>query len=191
MRLGRLVCAVVGLALGACGGGATYGTYSSPMPAPAPVPTSVLADLLGRADIDGRPVDDAAGPPGAVPQARATLVVVFASWCEHCHDELAVIAGLRAAHPALRVIGVNYRGHEEYDQRGNSEAVRNYVRNYAPWLRVVPADERLFDELGRPPKIPTMYVYDGGGALVQVYDRQLRDMPDRAELEALFARLGA
>ena len=59
------------------------------------------------------------------------------------------------------------------------------------WMRVVPADERLFDEIGRPPKIPTMFVYDAGGALVQVYDRRVRAMPDGAELEGLLARLGA
>ena len=156
--------------------------------APAAPARSVLADLLAAPDLDGRAAaTDAA--PGAQPQA--TVVIVFASWCTHCHDEIAVLDQLRTTHPGLRVLGVNYRGHEEYDARGSSEQVRSYVRNFAPWMRVVPVGEDLFTELGRPPKVPTLYVYDARGALVATYDRQLRDQPDRDELEALLARIGA
>jgi thiol-disulfide isomerase/thioredoxin len=162
--------------------------------APPPGRRDVLADLLAAPPLDGfagAPAGPTDGPPGASLAPRATVVVVFASWCTHCHDEIAVLDTLRGAHPAMRVIGVNYRGHEEYDRRGDSEAVRNYVRNFAPWMRVVPIDEALFDELGRPPKIPTLYVYDARGALIETFDRQYRDQPGAAELDALLARLGA
>ena len=165
------------IAIGAC------------VPAAAPAARDVLADVLATPDLDGARLGDTDGPPGEAP--RATVLIVFASWCSHCHDEIATLAALRASHPGLRVIGVNYRGHEEYDARGNAAAVRSYVRDVAPWLPVVPADEALFTELGRPPKIPTLYVYDARGALVQIYDRQAREQPDAGELDALFARLGA
>jgi thiol-disulfide isomerase/thioredoxin len=164
------------------------------MPAPAPAyapppgPRDVLADLLAAPALDGF-AGETDGPPGAAP--RATVVVLFASWCTHCHDVIAALDTLRGAHPAMRVIGVNYRGHEEYDGRGNSEAVRNYVRNFAPWMRVVPIDEALFDELGRPPKVPTLFVYDARGALVETFDRRYRDQPGPGELDAVLARLGA
>jgi thiol-disulfide isomerase/thioredoxin len=116
---------------------------------------------------------------------------VFASWCPHCKDEIAILDGLRAAHPGVRILGVNYRAHEEYDARGDAAAVRAYVRDHAPWMRVVPADDDLYARLGRPTKIPTMYVWDGAGDLVQIYDRRVRDLPDADELAALFAQLGA
>lgn len=142
---------------------------------------SQLAKLEASVDSEGLPIGHADG---------ATLVVVFASWCPHCHHELDVLARLRPAHPALRVLGVNYRGHEEYGGRGSAEAVRQYVAKHAPWLRVVPADDALFDALGSPPKIPTLYVFDRSGALVEVYSRVDRAMPDADELRELLRRIG-
>jgi len=157
-------------------------------PAPAATPAAptrdVLADILASPDLDGV-------PPGRVPGARATVVVVFASWCSHCRDELAVLGGLVADRPGVRVVGVNYKGHEEYDARGNSAAVRAYVQGSVPWLRVVPAGDRLFGELGSPPKVPTMFVYDASDRLVEVFDRRRRPLPDAGELDQLFRRLGA
>jgi thiol-disulfide isomerase/thioredoxin len=143
--------------------------------------TAQLAAIEASADVEGKVV----GKTGA----RATIVVVFASWCSHCRRELDTLAKLRR--PALQILGLNYRGHEEYDGRGNADAVRRYVATNAPWLRVVPADDQLFDLLGRPPKVPTLYVYDRRGALVTIYDRRDRAMPDEAELRELLRRLGA
>lgn len=173
MRLAPLVLSLV-TGLAAC----------TELPPPeAPVrPAGELAALDASVDLDGRAVGRADG---------ATLVFVFASWCPHCHDALAVLDGLRPAFPRLRVLGVNYRGHEEYDGRGSSDAVRAYVARHAPWLRVVPADDALFAALGQPPKIPTLYVYDRAGTLRAIYDRRQRRLPDAAELRALLARIGA
>ena len=142
-------------------------------PAPPQQHVAPLRAIEATPDLDGALVGTAAQP---------TVVVMFASWCHNCHKELAVLAELRRD---IRVLGVNYRGHEEYDDRGNAEAVRAYVAKHAPWLRVIPADEHLFALLGRPPKIPTLYVYDGTGALVAIYDRRERAMPDERELRAL------
>ena len=142
-----------------------------------------LARVEASLDADGKPV----GHDGA----RATVVVVFASWCEHCHHELATLADLRASHPGMRILGVNYKAHEEYNRWGSSEAVRAYVSEHAPWLRVVPCDDALFDALGRPAMVPTLYVYDAGGTLVAAYDRRERPQPERAELDELLRRLGA
>jgi len=164
------------LAVSCAGGPATPVT-------PDRTPLSVLGNIEASADLDGAPV--------GASTARATIVVVFASWCEHCKTELAVIDSLRAAHPRLRVLGVNYRAHEEYADRGSAAAVRAYVAENASWLRVIPADEALFTALGRPPKVPTIYVFDRAGALAARYDRRRRKMPDAAELGALLARLGA
>lgn len=144
---------------------------------------SVLGNIDGSADLDGAPI----GPSSA----RATLVVVFASWCEHCKVELGVIDSLRAKHPRLRILGVSYKAHEEYAARGSSSALRGYIAAHAPWLRVIPADDALFVALGSPSKVPTIYVFDHGGGLAAHYDRRQRAMPDAAELSALLVRLGA
>lgn len=148
-----------------------------------PRPGTPLGMIEASADLDG-------GVIGKT-EAHATVVVVFASWCEHCHRELEILAQLRPTHAAMRVLGVNYRGHEEYDHRGNSVAVRKYVAAHAPWMRVVPADDRLFESLGSPPKVPTILIYDRDGKLVTTYDRRERPEPEAGELEALLHELGA
>ena len=155
---------------------------STPTIARAPaVAANALACLSASADIDGLLIGEA---------TNATLVIVFASWCEHCHDALAHIDALRARHPSLRILGVNYRGHEEYDHLGNAAAVRTFVSNHAPWLRVVPADDELFAALGKPSKIPTMFIYDRNGAMVEGFDRSVRETPSIDELEATIRRAG-
>jgi thiol-disulfide isomerase/thioredoxin len=173
--LGGVRILLVAALLAACEGPPTATT-------PKPV-ASALASIEASNDLDG-------GVIGAS-EARATVVVVFASWCEHCHHELEILAQLRPAHAAMRVLGVNYRGHEEYDNRGNSIAVRQYVAAHAPWMRVVPADDALFGELGSPPKIPTIFIYDRAGNLVTTFDRRERPEPEPGELEAVLRKLGA
>jgi thiol-disulfide isomerase/thioredoxin len=152
---------------------------AEPVPAIAPAAPTVLAQLEASADLDGVVVGHADTP---------TIVVVLASWCEHCKAELHELDAIRS-HP-VRLIGVNYRGHEEYDHRGNSVAIRAFAQG-TPWLRIVPIDDAMFDALGRPPLIPTIYIYDRAGALVQTFDRRQRTPPSHDELVGLLARLGA
>ncbi len=169
---GALVLAIVA----ACSG--TPATAAHPLHRTGP-----LAVLETSRDLDGALVGTS--------EARATVVFVFASWCGNCHHELAILARLRPAHPGMRVLGVNYGGHEDYAARGSSSAVRRYVAEHAPWLTVIPADEPLFALLGRPPKVPTMFIYDRAGTLVETYDRRDRALPDAGELAAILRRLGA
>ncbi len=170
-----LACVVL---LVACRAGApaaetpNSGAHSTAQPV-----AGVLARLDASRDLDGAIVGTSDEP---------TLVVVFASWCEHCKAELAELDAIRTRH--VRLLGVNYRGHEEYDHRGNSEAVRAFARR-TPWLRVVPIGDALYAALGSPPQIPTLYLFDRHGALVAAFDRRERRPPDRAELAALIDAL--
>jgi thiol-disulfide isomerase/thioredoxin len=150
---------------------------------PQPPRATTLSMIERSADLDGRVV----GPS----DARATIVVLMASWCGHCRAQLTQLAEIRGRHPAMRVLGVNYKGHEEYDNRGNATQLRAYIGEHVPWLRVVPADERLFDALGHPPFVPAVWVYGARGELVQFFDRREREPPTADEIEALLARLGA
>ncbi len=172
------------VAIAACGPipGAAPASQAPPAPVAlaepaAPTTPEAAWPLVATArDIDGATVGDA---------PVATAVVVFASWCGHCHDQLALLGELLAGRDDLRVIGVNFKSHEEYDQRGDSAAVRAYVAQVAPWLRVVPGDDTMFVALGEPPRIPALYVYAPNGRLRARYDRRHRAMPDAAELTAL------
>jgi hypothetical protein len=174
------------LAIAACGPVAQAPAPPQARPQPVAMPASPTTPeaawpLLARArDLDGAPVGDA---------PVTTAVVVFASWCGNCHVELLVLGELLAARDDLRVLGVNFVHHEEYDERGDAAAVRAYVAAEAPWMRVVPGDEALFVALGEPPKIPALYVYAPDGRLRARYDRRWSHMPDAAELAALLDRI--
>jgi thiol-disulfide isomerase/thioredoxin len=150
----------------------TQATPSEPVvSAPAPSP---LAQLDASRDLDGNVIGNSDAP---------TIVIVMASWCRACRHELAMFEQLRASHPDVRWLGVNYKQHEEYDQRGNAESIRALAHE-VPWLRIVPADEALYTAVGRPTKIPTVLVFRTG-KLVARFDRSQREPPTQDELDAL------
>lgn len=182
---------VVSMTLAVAGGCVVEPTPPPRLPyGPAPSTSlAVAGDSYARLEASATMDGDAVA--AVAPAPTATVVVVFASWCGHCRDELAAIDIVRARHRDVRTLGVNYRPHEEYDHLGNAYKVRAYVDANAPWLIVVPADDALFAALGRPPKVPTIYVYDRAGRLVEVYDRRTRAMPTAADLDALLDRIGA
>src|SRR4051794_16429526 len=128
----RALAAGVLLALGSCA--------AERLPATTPPAPGVLTAIEAKADLDGNVIGASDKP---------TIVIVFASWCEHCRDELGVLDWIRG--DDIRILGVNYKGHEDYAARGGSTAVRAFVRDRAKWLRVVPIEEELFSALGRPP----------------------------------------
>ncbi len=180
-----LVLGVIGL--GGCGPrsgtgtGTGTGTGSGTRETrPAP-PTAAL--LERAADLDGVVIGALA------PDQRATVAIVFASWCGHCRDEIRELEILRADHPDVRIVGVNYVAHEEYDGRGDVAAVRAFVADRAPWMRVIPADEAMWTLLGRPPKVPTLFVFDRQGALARTYDRRVDPLPTFQDLAVVIAAL--
>lgn len=140
--------------------------------------------VVSSTDLDGELVGEA--PDGT----EATVVIVFASWCQPCRRELAMLGELRRARPGVRVIGVNPIAYEEYEDYGDEQALRRYVASSAPWLPVVRADRDLLTALGTPRKVPTLYVFDGTGKLVRSFLREDRPPPAREELEELLAMLG-
>ena len=133
---------------------------------------------------------DLAGKPIGASPAHSTVVIVLASWCEHCAAEIATLDTLRKLHPDLRIIGVSYHEHENYDHRGNPEALRRYAGNHS-WLPIVLADDALFEALGSPPMIPAVFVFDHAGGLIGHFDRRTSAEPNRREIEDVLARAGA
>lgn len=151
---------------------------SKPVAAPA-APLSPLVALEASLDLD-RAVVGATRTP--------TVVMLLASWCHRCRDEIAVFDAIRAQHPHVRWLGLNYKAHEEYDQRGSSVAIRT-LADETPWLRIVPADDALFTTFGSPPKVPTIFVYDSKGTLVETFDRRDRPALREQELDDLLRGL--
>lgn len=179
----RFAVLVVSCTVAACGPATTTTTTTSGGGKTTTTPTPPTVALLDAArDLDGEVV----GPMGA---EKATIAIVFASWCGHCKDELRELAVLRAERSDVRYLGVNYVAHEEYDGRGDAAAVRAMRDDLAPWLRVIPADEALWTRLGRPTKVPTLYVFDRHGALARTYDRRFDAIPRFDELDRLIASL--
>ena len=167
----RTAAVIIALLVG-CGG-----PPAAPRGTPPPRPPHLVA-IEAAPDLDGVTV-------GALPaDQRATIAIVFASWCTHCKDELPVLAVIHDERPDVRLLGINYRAHEEYDGRGDAAAVRALVETDAPWLRVVPADDAVWASLGRPPKVPTLFIFDRDGALVRAFDRRSDAIPTLDELRA-------
>jgi thiol-disulfide isomerase/thioredoxin len=171
--------ALVLAVLAACARPVAAPPTSGPTPAATPAASTTAATTLtlleASRDLDGQVV--------GASNARATVVVVMASWCSACRAEIAMFDQLRAAHPDVRWLAVNYKEHEAYDRRGSSEAIRAFAQG-VPWLRVVPADDALYSAVGRPTKIPTVLVFRGQ-KLVARFDRSERAAPAQDELADL------
>src|SRR5688572_18965916 len=57
--------------------------------------------LYAATDLRGEPVAP------ALEETPLTLVIVFATWCEHCRTELAVLAELREQEEKVSIVGIN------------------------------------------------------------------------------------
>lgn len=145
-----------------------------------PEPTTGLERLLTSTDIDGRVVGDPTASTGA------TIVVVFASWCQPCRHELAMLGEITKAEPRLRVIGLN--AYEEWGQYSDEQRLRAFLGENAPWLQVVHANDSMLRAFGGVPKIPTLFVYDQTGRQIVAFRRNQRTPPTRAELEQAIAQ---
>lgn len=154
-------------------------------PAAAPVRAAARSSyagyawLTGATDIDGRRIGPA--PAGV----HATVVVVFASWCEYCQRELALVGNLFSADPRVRVIGLN--AYEDWHRVSDAERMRAYLARHAPWLRVVRATRGTLRLFGGVPNIPTAFVFDRHGRMVAAFRRNRRPLPDAGELRAAVA----
>lgn len=151
-------------------------------PPPAAAPAHPSYPLLEQAlDLRGTAIGALAA------DQRATVTIVFASWCQPCRRELAILERLQSERPEIRVIGIN--AYEEFDDRSDADRMRAYIEEHAAGLRVIPADDRLLAAYGGVRKIPSVFVYDRRGGLAHEFRRSQVEPPTRADIDRALDRL--
>ncbi len=120
-------------------------------------------------------------------QPTLTFAIMFASWCSHCHVQLDKLNRLRLAYPSVNFIGLSYAPFEAFNSNGDLARLRDYVAANAPWLPIYDLPEALYQSVGQPRKIPTLWAFNADGTLRATFDRAVRNAPEFAELEALVA----
>lgn len=126
-------------------------------------------EIYAARDIDGEPLAP------IIEEHGLTMVVVFATWCAHCKRELGILEQLGEEEPRVGIIGVNY--YEDFDKKSDEAKMRAYVKEKAPWLRVMQGDAVLLRLLGGVPKIPSIFLFDADGKLLATFKRSAEVAP--------------
>jgi thiol-disulfide isomerase/thioredoxin len=133
---------------------------------PEPLPPFLAHDL------DGQIVSTAAL------KGKVVLVNFWATWCPPCREEIPQLVKLQAAYKdQLQIIGVSE------DEDVPPEAVRNFARTMHVNYPIVIVSRELEKEFGGIPALPTSFVVNKDGGVVQkhvglfpgeVYDHEIR-----------------
>jgi thiol-disulfide isomerase/thioredoxin len=143
---------------------------------PEPAPGMVIHDLSGKITT----MEDLKG--------KVVLVNFWATWCPPCRVEIPELIKLQNQHrDRLQVIGIS-RDEEP-------EVVREFVKSAGINYPVIMATPELVDAYGGVPALPTTFVIDTEGRVVQrhlgllsgeTYDREIRaltGLPVEARIE--------
>ena len=144
---------------------------------PLPAPPFLMTDL------DGQAVSTAQW------KGKVVILVFWATWCPPCRAEIPMLVHLQNLYKdKLEVVGVSV------DEATPAE-VKGFVRQMGMNYPVVMADERLVEEYGGVPALPTAFVINPDGKVVQkhvgllpetLYDQEVRallGMPVEARIE--------
>src|SRR5580658_4304010 len=133
---------------------------------PEPLPPFLAHDL------DGQIVSTAAL------KGKVVLVNFWATWCPPCREEIPQLVKLQTTYKdQLQIIGVSE------DDDVPPEAVRNFARNMHVNYPIVIVSRELEKEFGGIPALPTSFVVNKEGGVVQkhvglfpgeVYDHEIR-----------------
>jgi cytochrome c biogenesis protein CcmG/thiol:disulfide interchange protein DsbE len=132
---------------------------------PSPAPPFLLSDL------DGEPISTAAY------HGKVVLINFWATWCPPCNEEIPEMIALANKYKdTLQIIGVSMDDDPPED-------VRRFTRAKNMNYPVVMGGDKLSDEYGGIPALPTTFVIDTNGRVVQkhmglyppeVYDNEIR-----------------
>ena len=91
-------------------------------------------------------------------EARATMLVFFATWCPHCNNEAPILSELEGQYDGLKMIMVGIDGED------NAGKVQGFVQEYGTESPAV-HEPSLDSEYGIS-GYPTTYVLDGDNRVV-------------------------
>ena len=94
-------------------------------------------------------------------EARATMLVFFATWCPHCNKEAPIISALESEYKDLRVIMVGIDG------RDDSQKVREFVEEYD--IESPAVYQPSLGETYRASGYPTTYVLNENNEIVAAH----------------------
>jgi thiol-disulfide isomerase/thioredoxin len=116
---------------------------------PSPAPPFLLNDL------DGNPISTAAY------HGKVVLINFWATWCPPCNEEIPEMIALANKYKdTLQIIGVSM-------DDDPPETVRAFARAKKMNYPVVMGSDKLSDEYGGIPALPTTFVLDTNGRVVQ------------------------
>jgi thiol-disulfide isomerase/thioredoxin len=148
---------------------------------PAPAPPFLVNDLTGQ------PVSSAAFP------GKVVLLSFWATWCPPCRLEIPELIELQARYKdKLQVIGISM---DDSDTPAEVKHVQDVTGELGINYPVVIASPQLVEEYGGVPALPTTFVLNTGGRIVQKHTglyptedfdneiRQLLNLPVNATVE--------
>jgi len=115
-------------------------------------------------DVDGKPVSTAAW------KGKVVLLNFWATWCPPCRAEVPLLVDLAARYKdRLQIVGVSLDD--------GPEEVRAFVKDEGINYPVVMASREILAEYGGVPALPTLFVVNADGNVVQkhegLYSREL------------------
>ena len=148
---------------------------------PAPTPAF---DVKG---LSGDEIDSAKFP------GKVTLLSFWATWCQPCHIEIPELVELQKKYPdKLQIIGIDM---DDADTPADVQHVKDVAAELHINYPVLIATQKLVDEYGGVPALPTVFVLDTNGRVVQKhtgvigtedYDNEIRllaNLPVNAKVE--------
>ncbi|KIG19404.1 thioredoxin family protein [Enhygromyxa salina] len=135
--------------------------------------TGQAAPALAGFDVNGQPVDLAALA------GKMVIIDFWASWCEPCQEAMPGLDELAGDYAdRLVVIGVSV------DE--DPEQARAFVQRVGVGFPIIHDSDHSIAARWAPPKMPTTFVVDPAGVIVDVHDGY-----DAATLTELRARVAA
>jgi thiol-disulfide isomerase/thioredoxin len=144
---------------------------------PQPVPPFLVNDL------DGNPVSTAAW------KGKVVFINFWATWCPPCRAEIPVLVDLANRYKdRLQIVGVAL-------DDGNPAEVKNFASHAGVNYPIIMASREIVKEYGGVPALPTLFVVNTEGNVVQkheglysrsLYETELRlllDLPTDARVE--------
>jgi thiol-disulfide isomerase/thioredoxin len=136
---------------------------------PQPMPAFLVNDL------DGNPVSTAAW------KGKVVFVNFWATWCPPCRAEIPILIDLQNRYKdRLQIVGVSV-------DDGDPTDVKQFVKEAGINYPIVMADRAIVKEYGGVPALPTLFVVNPDGNVVQKHEGLFSNELYEAEVRSLLA----